>query len=67
MSKEDQAQIFTKFFRGSNRPAEVAGAGLGLYLVREYARLLGGKVWLESGAAGTVVRVAVPVKRSGER
>ncbi len=61
ISDEDQAQVFAKFFRGANRPAEVAGAGLGLYLVREYVKLLGGKVWFESDAKGTVFWVSLPL------
>ncbi|HEX3082503.1 MAG TPA: cache domain-containing protein, partial [Candidatus Saccharimonadia bacterium] len=38
ISTEDQAQIFTRFFRGANKPVDLAGAGLGLYLVREYVK-----------------------------
>jgi len=61
ISEEDQVQIFTRFFRGANRPAEVAGAGLGLYLVQQYVRLLGGKIWLTSGARGTTFWVELPI------
>jgi hypothetical protein len=62
ISEEDQAQIFTRFFRGANRPAEVAGAGLGLYLVQQYVKLLGGKIWLTSDAKGTTFWVELPLE-----
>ena len=63
ITEEDAPQIFTKFFRGSNRPADVSGGGLGLYLAREYIRLLGGNLWFESSAGRTVFRVSLPLPR----
>lgn len=47
--KNDQARIFEKFFRASNAPAARAdGNGLGLYIVSEAAKLLGGKIRFKS-------------------
>lgn len=40
--------VFTKFFRGVNVPAESTGAGLGLYIAKEYLKLCKGKIWFES-------------------
>ncbi len=63
ISREDQALIFTKFFRGRNIPAEESGAGLGLYLVKKYIEVLGGKVWFDSEPGkGTVFYIAIPRK-----
>lgn len=45
---DQQALVFTKFFRGSNVKDDAAGAGLGLFIAREYVRLLGGKLWFQS-------------------
>ncbi len=60
---EQQALVFTKFFRGANVPGDVIGAGLGLYLSREYVKLLGGKIWFKSEAnKGASFFIALPVK-----
>lgn len=62
ITEEEQAIIFTKFFRGSNRGKENAGDGLGLYLAKEYITLLGGKIWFESvEGKGTTFFVSIPI------
>lgn len=48
IAEEERPLIFTKFFRGHNVRADVAGAGLGLFIARAYAKLLGGRIWFES-------------------
>ena len=50
--KDQQQLIFTKFFRGKNIPADSIGGGLGLYIAREYIKLLNGKIWFESEEGG---------------
>lgn len=54
--------IFTKFFRGNNFDAtKIIGAGLGLYIAREYIKLLKGKIWFESEKEkGTTFYVSLP-------
>lgn len=62
ISEEDQPVIFTKFFRASSRPKNVAGAGLGLYIAREYIKVLGGKIWFESvEGKGTTFFISLPI------
>lgn len=62
ITEEEQAIIFTKFFRGSNRGAESVGDGLGLYLAKAYVTLLGGKIWFESEEGkGTTFFVSLPI------
>jgi signal transduction histidine kinase len=60
---DQQTLVFTKFFRGNNvDTTTIAGAGLGLYIAREYAKLLGGKIWFKSVAGeGTTFSVAIEV------
>ena len=51
---EDRGLVFERFARGgaAGRCATGEGAGLGLALVDEHARLHGGKVWVEDRLDG---------------
>ncbi len=60
--EEELPLIYTKYFRGTNKPSDVSGGGLGLYLVREYVKLLEGKVWFISSKKETVFSVSLPLK-----
>ena len=56
--------LFEPFRRGSGATASDAGVGLGLYLVRNLCRSLGGTVeLLPHSIGGTVARVTLPQKR----
>ena len=61
--KSEQARIFEKFFRASNATiVKSDGSGLGLYIVFEAVKLLGGKIWLESELGkGTTFFVELPL------
>ncbi len=66
ISKEDQAKLFTKFFR-SGDPAvrEVPGTGLGLSITKSLIELHGGEIWVESQVGqGTTFAFTVPVADS---
>ena len=46
---DQQAQVFTKFFRGSNvLKFETVGTGLGMYITKAFIEGSNGKIWLES-------------------
>jgi signal transduction histidine kinase len=67
ISPEDQAKLFSKFFR-SNDPVvqKVSGAGLGLYVVKNLVELQGGKVKAESQIGkGTTIMFTVPIAGEG--
>jgi len=56
----DQEAVFERFSRGSDR-RDGEGFGLGLAIVRQAVRALGGRVELESEpGVGTTVRVVLP-------
>ena len=60
----EREKIFEKFGRGSARPTlGEASLGLGLWIVRRFVLALNGRVWCESGRAGTgaVFIVEVPL------
>lgn len=62
ISSEDLAHIFQKFYRADNSDTrEIGGTGLGLYLVKQRAEAMGGRVWAESAfGEGTTFYVSLP-------
>lgn len=61
--REDQGRIFGKFVRASNAiTLKPDSTGLGLYIAREAAKLLGGTIWFESqDGRGTKFYVSIPL------
>ena len=59
---DEQARVFSKIFRAENARAQVPdGTGLGLYIVREAVRVLGGEVtFVSKEGEGTVFTVVLP-------
>jgi two-component system phosphate regulon sensor histidine kinase PhoR len=64
MSAETQQHVFDRFYRGQDRDAE--GFGLGLAIVRQSVRTLGGRVELDS-APGEGTRVRIVLERARVR
>ena len=66
LSKEEVARVFDPFWRaGHGHGANMRGAGIGLALVKEYVRVMGGQVEVESepGRGSTfVVRLPSPAR-----
>jgi signal transduction histidine kinase len=49
LTEQDQANLFKKFQRLSNRPTHgESSIGLGLAIVKRYTEMMGGRVWCES-------------------
>jgi signal transduction histidine kinase len=48
LSTEDQAQLFTKFFRAHDRSPQMGGTGLGLVITRLLVELHGGRITVSS-------------------
>jgi signal transduction histidine kinase len=65
VSAVDQARLFEKFYRGTNREArEQKGSGLGLAIVKSIAEKHGGKVWLKSELGkGSTFFLQVPLQQ----
>jgi signal transduction histidine kinase len=63
VAMKDRRSIFRVFRRGRGADETAGGVGLGLALARRWARLLGGRLTLQSGAAecGACFRVELPL------
>jgi two-component system, OmpR family, sensor histidine kinase VicK len=64
--RDQQAELFTKFFRAQNiLKKDTKGSGLGLYLNKKIVEALGGKIWIESEEGqGTTVYFTLPIYQS---
>ncbi len=66
IKKEDQEKIFQKFYRGENQKMNTKGSGIGLYLVKYFIELHGGRVFLESQPGeGTKIGFRLPIHEEG--
>ena len=67
MAPEDQAKLFSKFFRSADdKIREAPGTGLGLSITKNLIELQGGKVWFESKfRKGTSFYFTIPISLDG--
>ncbi|MEO8620492.1 MAG: sensor histidine kinase [bacterium] len=64
--EDKREQLFERFYRAHETVSEADGTGLGLSIVRETAQALGGRVWAEFPAEGSLFAFALPDRRTGE-
>jgi signal transduction histidine kinase len=63
----ERERVFDSFYRLERHAnSSIAGSGIGLFVVRELARLHGGDAWIESGAVGARVVVELDVSLGAE-
>ncbi len=57
----EREKIFEKFHRLSTNDPEIPGTGLGLYLVRQFILMMGGRAWVEALEDGNRFTVTLPL------
>ena len=69
MTPEDQASLFSKFFRSADdKVREAPGTGLGLSITKNLIELQGGKIWFESKyREGTTFFFTVPIYQEQDK
>jgi PAS domain S-box-containing protein len=69
ISRQDQAKLFNKFEQlKSKKAGNVSGTGLGLYISKEFARKMGGDVWLVESKVmhGSTFALSLPLANQEE-
>jgi two-component system phosphate regulon sensor histidine kinase PhoR len=67
IAEEEINHVWKKFTRGKDQDLKTKGTGLGLYLVKFFIELHGGKVWIESEInKGTQVSFSLPLEDNQE-
>lgn len=58
--KEEQANIFERFYRTKDTSDTILGFGLGLYICRDIVKRHQGKIWVESQKKGSAFYFSLP-------
>lgn len=60
--KEEQLNIFERFYRSKNMSITISGFGLGLYICRDIIKRHNGKIWVEAEERGSAFYFSLPLK-----
>jgi signal transduction histidine kinase len=64
VTKEEQMNIFERFYRSKDTSIHISGFGLGLYICRDIIRRHYGKIWVEPAERGSIFIFSLPLKHS---
>jgi signal transduction histidine kinase len=66
LSSEEQASLFSRYYRAERTRAMAPGLGLGLYVTRALVEAHGGRIWVESRPGeGATFRFTLPLHLEG--
>ena len=60
--KEEQENIFERFYRTKDTSVHISGFGLGLYICRDIIQRHNGKIWVEAEKKGSSFYFSLPLK-----
>ena len=66
ITKEEQTNIFERFYRSKNTSVHISGFGLGLYICRDIITRHYGKICVETADRGSIFIFSLPLKHSLE-
>src|SRR6185312_1341743 len=66
IAKEEQTNIFERFYRSKHSSVHISGFGLGLYICRDIITRHYGKIWVETADRGSIFIFSLPLKHSFE-
>jgi signal transduction histidine kinase len=64
VTKDEQTDIFERFYRSKGTSIHISGFGLGLYICRDIIRRHFGKIWVETADKGSIFIFSLPLKDS---
>jgi signal transduction histidine kinase len=62
VTKDEQTDIFERFYRSKGTSIHISGFGLGLYICRDIIRRHFGKIWVETADKGSIFIFSLPLK-----
>jgi signal transduction histidine kinase len=62
--KDEQLNIFERFYRTKETSIHISGFGLGLYICRDIIQRHYGKIWVETADKGSLFIFSLPLKHS---
>ncbi|HEX4373315.1 MAG TPA: HAMP domain-containing sensor histidine kinase, partial [Puia sp.] len=65
--KEEQLNIFERFYRSKDTSIHISGFGLGLYICMDIIKRHGGKMWVESEKKGSSFYFSLPLIDQNEK
>jgi len=60
LTREEAANIFTRFYRAPGAAAKATGLGIGLYIARGLVEAHGGRIWVDAESEHTTFRFTLP-------
>ncbi len=64
--KEEQINIFERFYRSKDMSVTILGFGLGLYICKDIITRHNGKIWVESEESGSAFYFTLPLRKTNE-